>query len=328
MADLHATKRKYTLEQEDLIRKYYPKDLDLLEKLIPDKTRKAIIQKAGKMGLSKKINDRFTEYEDDILKRYYSGNGAEYIIANFMPNRSIDEIHRRTSKLGLKFINYNKDYFEKIDSHEKAYWLGFIYTDGYVCKNDNRFGIEIQKSDSEHLQNLLNLMDSNIKIKYRNRVNRFEDKTKDILESCSICFNNKKLHDDLIDKGVYPNKSLIIRLPEEKILSREYFYDFLRGLIDGDGSISLYDTSNGYKKPSISLVSGSEEFLNDIVNILRLDGIDLKVEKRENIFIIRSEKQNIVFDLLNKIYKNSTNESRLSEKYEKCIEILEYYNVA
>ena len=28
--------------------------------------------------------------------------------------------------------NYNEKYFETIDSEHKAYWLGFLYADGYV----------------------------------------------------------------------------------------------------------------------------------------------------------------------------------------------------
>ena len=29
---------------------------------------------------------------------------------------------------------YNKDYFEKINTSEKAYWLGFLYADGCITR--------------------------------------------------------------------------------------------------------------------------------------------------------------------------------------------------
>jgi len=42
------------------------------------------------------------------------------------------------------------DFFEFIDSKEKAYWLGFIYAEGYIETRDQkpyRLGIEISKDD-------------------------------------------------------------------------------------------------------------------------------------------------------------------------------------
>ena len=41
----------------------------------------------------------------------------------------------KASKLGLKKrYEYNHDYFECIDSEDKAYWLGFIWADGLYLK--------------------------------------------------------------------------------------------------------------------------------------------------------------------------------------------------
>ena len=43
-----------------------------------------------------------------------------------------------------------ENYFKVIDNKEKAYWLGFIYADGYLERlkgNQLRLGIEICKKD-------------------------------------------------------------------------------------------------------------------------------------------------------------------------------------
>lgn len=329
MADMHTTTRrkKYTIEEEKLIKENYP-NLDLLVNLLPNHSRKAIILKARNMGLSKKINKRFTEYEDNILKKYYSGNGAEYIINNFMKYRTVDEIHGRTSKLGLKFITYNKDYFETIDSHEKAYWLGFFYTDGYVCCNDNRVGIELNSEDDYMLKNLLNLIDSNMKVKYRKRKNKFNNKNKDYLESCSITFNNRKLHDDLINKGVLPNKTKILKFPNNNIVDEKYMFSFIRGLIDGDGSICLCNNNNGYKKPHISFISASYDFINGLKYFLYKYNIKINITTNKNgLYRMITEKQSDVFRLLNLLYKDSNENCRLERKYKKYIEIKNYYSL-
>ena len=45
--------------------------------------------------------------------------------------------------------NIEINYFKEINTKEKAYWLGFIYADGYITKDRDilRFGIEISKKD-------------------------------------------------------------------------------------------------------------------------------------------------------------------------------------
>ena len=47
---------------------------------------------------------------------------------------------------------FNKDYFEEIDTEEKAYWLGFIYADGSINPSKNGLEISLKYSDKTHLQ--------------------------------------------------------------------------------------------------------------------------------------------------------------------------------
>ena len=43
---------------------------------------------------------------------------------------------------------YNRDFFEKIDSEEKAYWAGFIAADGNVRKDFHKMRIELNIKDN------------------------------------------------------------------------------------------------------------------------------------------------------------------------------------
>ena len=63
---------------------------------------------------------------------------------------------------------FNKNYFDIIDNSEKAYWLGFIWADGYVCKRkrkDNHieydFKLSLSKIDSDHLEKFKKCLNSN-----------------------------------------------------------------------------------------------------------------------------------------------------------------------
>lgn len=56
--------------------------------------------------------------------------------------------------MGRKRIyKINESYFEKINSQEKAYWLGFIYADGHVTEQS--INISLQVKDINHLQKFL-----------------------------------------------------------------------------------------------------------------------------------------------------------------------------
>lgn len=63
----------------------------------------------------------------------------------------------------MKKYNYNTTYFEKIDSPEKAYWLGFLYADGCVRKNGKSLILEItlSKTDKLQLEKLRNVLSPN-----------------------------------------------------------------------------------------------------------------------------------------------------------------------
>ena len=56
---------------------------------------------------------------------------------------------------GIRKHFFNENYFEVIDSEDKAYWLGFISADGCVAKsskyNSYRLQIAISSIDSDHL---------------------------------------------------------------------------------------------------------------------------------------------------------------------------------
>lgn len=141
-------------------------------------------------------------------------------------------------------LNLNKDYFEKIDTKEKAYWLGFIYADGYI---------ELDKrSESRRLcLGSLSPKDEILLKKFAESINADKNKIEKDREYLRLRITNNKLCDDAMKHGVLPRKSLIIEYP--KLENRELDLAFLLGYFDGDG-----------KKGTSMIKTGSRKFLEQI----------------------------------------------------------------
>lgn len=129
---------------------------------------------------------------------------------------------------------FNESYFEKIDSQEKAYWLGFIAADGYITKRkqgQNVFGLTLH--EKEPLEKLSVNMESNKPIyEYDNRKykQKFSDKTE-----YKLLFVSNKLVSDLEKNGIIERKTFKLEFPY--FLNKDFYSHFIRGYFDGDGSV-------------------------------------------------------------------------------------------
>ena len=61
-------------------------------------------------------------------------------------------------------VKVNEDYFEIIDTEHKAYWLGFLYADGYVSNTCSTVELGLQEKDYDHLVKLKKSLECDYKI--------------------------------------------------------------------------------------------------------------------------------------------------------------------
>lgn len=122
---------------------------------------------------------------------------------------------------------FNENFFEKIDSEEKAYWLGFIYADGSVNHKTYSLEIELASIDKGHLQKLAFI------IGYDGEITKTRQG-----KACRIRLHSRKLASDLKSLGIIRNKTnrLVEPVLEESL--RKHFW---RGVFDGDGWFGLSD---------------------------------------------------------------------------------------
>src|SRR5580698_456208 len=206
-------------------------------------------------------------------------------------------------------LKFDKNYFSKIDSKEKAYYFGFICADGTHDKY--QFKIKIRAKDREILDKFKTSMaaDHNIYL-------YGEDAT------FRIC--SKSLCDQLSLLGCPSRKSLILKYPN---IDANFNRDFIRGVYDGDG---------WFIKDQWGIVSGSRDFLNRIKQILNEEvGINIELhthKKNENnrkntLYSICVSDGPRLIKLYHYLYDNSDlylNRKHIafSEKIVKIIEII------
>lgn len=132
-----------------------------------------------------------------------------------------------------------KNIFSKIDNEEKAYWLGFLYADGYISKH-NQIEVSLSIKDIEHLYKLKQFVNTNTKI--------IHDENR-----CRLLFCSKEMVEDLKRLGCINNKSLILDFPNSNQVPDELVRHFLRGYVDGDGCLCYTEKTQSFSITSTKL---------------------------------------------------------------------------
>lgn len=121
------------------------------------------------------------------------------------------------------------DFFKTVDTEEKAYILGLLATDGCVYSKTSRVCLSLQARDEDILADIKRCM---------NLQSPILDRPKGSFPGSGpmkyISFSSRQIVADLAKLGVIPRKSKLLTyssIPHH--LERHY----LRGLLDGDGSI-------------------------------------------------------------------------------------------
>lgn len=190
------------------------------------------------------------------------------------------QVRGKLNNMGYsKLRKFNKHYFDVIDSDIKAYFLGFIFADGWVVKSvQNRtyeLGISIQSQDKYLLDCLNQELGGVHIINHEEPTIRIIDGIKaNIHPMDTIRVYSKNIVEALIKHNIVPNKTKFDLYP---IVSDEYFFDFLRGYIDGDGCFYNY---NGGVVCSITCASKAP--LEWIYDKLLLYGIKTQVYKEKD----------------------------------------------
>lgn len=217
----------------------------------------------------------------------------ERTLSRLLKKRNID------TKVHSRKYRFNEDFFEKIDTENKAYWLGFIYADGCIRENQGKdknkgLGLEItlKEEDRLHLEKFIahiGISDNSI---IKDKLSKAKGKE---YKSCKVVINSTKMCKDLISLGATQRKSLTLKFPKEQCLNIEFHKHFLRGYFDGDGNIGVRNTQRYRDCPRITLL-GTEDFLNSVKSFcesnLGVSNVKLQSRKNGNVYTYQKTGDN------------------------------------
>ena len=251
-----------------------------------------------------------------IINKYLNENytlkqlGKEFN-CSYPTIRNLLNKHKIKSRGNKQGYPRDEFYFNKIDTEEKAYWLGFLYADG--CVHSNNYEISVNITDKEHIEKFKAAIKA-----FNHNITEIQDKRFQNAKTLyQFSIRDKQLHQDLIKWGCIPQKSLLInKIPN---IPRDYVSHFLRGYFDGDGSLHYLRGTNNYR---ISFV-GTKDFLNDIQKELQTN-VSLQSNIAGKAYVLQIAGRRQVERILNYLYNNSKENNRLNRKYQKYLDCLDW----
>lgn len=272
------------------------------------------------------------EIEREIVNKYKNKKSTVYLSKEY--NTSANLIRRllirnnvtlRSNSENSKKYKINEEYFKNIDTPEKSYFLGLLFADGNMAKNSSSVSISLIHTDSYLLYYYSSLFqDKPLRI-IKERFKKFNNKIYKSKAQIKLEINNKKIYEYLQNFGLFPNKSLNLKFPDN--LDKKLYKYFILGYFDGDGCIS----QSIYKKGQNTTfnIAGTKEFIKKIQEILieNCKINETKIIKHNNIFYIRHSGRQNVEKIYNYFYKDGKIKYFLNRKKEKFEKIINYTHI-
>lgn len=264
---------------------------------------------------------QLSEFTDEIVKMYLEEKiGVDTIAKRF--NTSGSSIRKIINKAGVMRgyeyyqYNINESYFEKIDTKNKAYILGFLYADGSVTNKAWR--IKLQKKDKCIIEKIKKEIKYDGPILWRRPEKRERDgKITYSQGSFALSIARVKMAADLTKLGCMENKTWNLRFPTEEQVPREFIPDLLRGYWDGDGSI--------FRNTPGLCVIGNQFFIRELIKYLPLkeqprlyykQSVKYTDDPYKKTLSCHIGKKHGAYEVLNFLYGNCQDSLYLPRKYE------------
>ena len=223
----------------------------------------------------------------------------------------------------------NDNIFNKIDTQDKAYFLGLLYADGCNYEEDKRVKLDLIETDFDILNKFKKFLS------YEGNIKHYPPYVKSIMgKECNasgiyrLSFKSKNISEDLAKYGCTKNKSYTLLYPKELIKDDELLRHFIRGYFDGDGCISYWidNKKTGHKKFQICFC-GTTDMMENLSNIFsekfncRSNMRDRYEERDNNNLQFGIQGNRVIEKILDWLYIDSN--MYVERKYKKYLELKE-----
>jgi hypothetical protein len=207
------------------------------------------------------------EQWEQAAKKYDSGMTHKQIAAHFgvsdwtVSNHLRGVVITRSPQQTSTKYKCNHAAFAKV-TDESAYWIGMLMSDGCVTGKPGKpvISLGLTDSDSEHIEAFRDFLKSTQPVRHqRQKPNTFRGET----TMCEISVRSDQLANDLAIFGVVPRKSKIAKA----LSGIETNKHFWRGMIDGNGIVSLHNIENR-QNPVINLVGASKDIIEQFQDFI------------------------------------------------------------
>lgn len=243
--------------------------------------------------------------EDDVVQEYLNGDSTGKIAQKYgVTTKCICDLFR---KLGVErnnrqgSPNLKVDFWENIDTPEKAYFLGWMLTDGNVYKNQVR--LSLQSADAYILEVFRKYVQSDA------LVTHYKRKSATISWVSNFTVYCKRWVNDLAKWTIVPNKTFTCKLPT---LPDNLMPHLIRGCIDGDGYISKSGKTVGFCG-NLQMAQSLHDYVMEKLNLSRH-----KIIRVKNIWDVAWSSRNDVNKLGNYLYGDK-GDLYLTRKFERWI---------
>lgn len=240
----------------------------------------------GRVSISNIIHSYKIEHRNPSSKSQFSKEDLQYMcqlyddgmtceqvadtlgVSESLINYWFKKLNKKTRSNTINSRKYTLDehYFDTIDTQDKAYILGFLYSDGCNFTDANKILLSLQEEDRHILESMKECVKTNAPL-YLNMARKRNPRHKN---QYILAMRSKYMSKVLSDMGMVKAKSLILEFPTN--ISEDMLPHFIRGYFDGDGVFPRSMTSYTLG------VLGTENFCIVLQSILKENGIESDIK--------------------------------------------------